>query len=648
MSENDRGALSPHDAAEWEFPQDPQLSPAGDRVAFTLVAASRPDEHDRSSLWMLDLPSGVSRQFTAGPRSDSAPRWSPDGATIAFLSDRAEAGKKQVCLISAGGGEASPVTSWKGGVSTLQWSPDGTRIAFLGKDARTDEEEQREKERRDHIVRDRDFKYDRLYIVSPGGGEPRLVSREGETHIIAFDWLPDASGLVAIHVPSPLADDEGTGPSDIVRYDLADGSAPRPVMRLETGVEQVCVSPDCRWVAFRSKAGRVTVADQLWVVPPAGGERRLLTPGYEGTIDRLLWSPNGREVRFVAHEDLWGALRAIDVETGEMWPLGSEAEERKGSYDAYLSQNAAGSAFAVVRHFSDRPPNVWVGQVGGRLEERTRCNERLAAYRFSAAEPIAWESDGVEIHGLLHRPMDIQEGARCPLVVHVHGGPAWLWSDRFMAGWHDWAQLLAQRGYAVLLPNPRGSTGRGASYTDALVNDVGGNEFRDIMRGVDHVVGLGFVDADRLGIGGWSWGGYLTAWAVTQTDRFRCAVMGAGVSNLASDQGQNDVPRMNDDYFDVSAYEDSAPYARVSPVTYVRQAKTPTLILHGEKDERVAAPQAWEMYRGLTWAGVETELVTYPREGHPIKERAHQIDLLERVIAWYDRFLQPLGPGASG
>ena len=159
------------------------------------------------------------------------------------------------------------------------------------------------------------------------------------------------------------------------------------------------------------------------------------------------------------------------------------------------------------------------------------------------------------------------------------------------------------------------------------------------MAGIDHVIEMGIADPERLGVGGWSWGGYLTAWTVTQTDRFKCAVMGAGVSNLASDQGQNDVPRMNDDYFDVSAHADPAPYLRVSPTTYIKNAMTPTLILHGEKDERVTVPQAWEMYRGLRWAGVETEFVTYPREEHPIRERAHQIDLLERVLGWFDRYL---------
>jgi dipeptidyl aminopeptidase/acylaminoacyl peptidase len=240
-----------------------------------------------------------------------------------------------------------------------------------------------------------------------------------------------------------------------------------------------------------------------------------------------------------------------------------------------------------------------------------------------------------------------EEGKRYPLVVHIHGGPAWLWSDRFMADWHDWAQLLAQRGYAVLLTNPRGSTGRGPAFVDAEVNDLGGGELRDMLTGLDHVLSMGFVDPERLGVGGWSHGGYMTAWTVTQTDRFKCAVMGAGLSNLASDQGQNDIPRCNDDYWDVSAYEDATPYLQRSAVTFMKNAKTPTLILHGEKDERVRVPQAWEMHRGLQWVGVETDLVTYPREQHPIRERAHQIDLLERVLSWYGRFLCPDGNQGS-
>jgi dipeptidyl aminopeptidase/acylaminoacyl peptidase len=271
----------------------------------------------------------------------------------------------------------------------------------------------------------------------------------------------------------------------------------------------------------------------------------------------------------------------------------------------------------------------------------TWLNERLATFPYVRAEPIQWRSaDGACISGLLYRPLNYQEGRACPLIVQVHGGPAWLWSDRFMATWHDWAQPLALRGYAVLCPNPRGSIGRGAAFTDAEVNDIGGKELADVLSGVDAVIAMGVADPDRLGIGGWSHGGYLAAWTITQTDRFRGAVMGAGVSNMLSDQGENDIPRFNDDYFDQTIYDNHAPYWERSPIAHVAKVRTPTLILHGEKDDRVTQPQGQEMYRALKRMGVETEFVTYPREPHSIGERAHQIDLLERVLSWFDRYVK--------
>jgi dipeptidyl aminopeptidase/acylaminoacyl peptidase len=593
-----------------------------------------------SALWQIDLETGTVSQFTSGTAGDTTPRWSPDGSRIAFLSDRAKPGTTALYTISASGGEAVLHTTWKGGISTFAWSPNGDCIAFLGKDAKTEEDERREKEREDHVVREREFKFDRLYVVDAAGGEPRLLSREGATHVADLSWMPDGSGVVALHLRTPLAD-EWQGPSDLILYSLDENTPPKMVMHCDEGIADPRVSPDGVSVAFRAKAGRVTALDQLWTVPLSGGDRVLLTRNYAGTIDAHRWAPDSGSLHFVAFEDLWGALRSVDRNGEAISPLLAESEERCGSFDPSLGEDGAGQTIAVVRNSSTSPPEVWVGQVGGTLTPRTTFNENLRQRRLSTAEPIQWTSDDVEIHGLLLRPVGYAEGTRYPLVTHVHGGPAWLWSDRWLADWHDWAQLLAQRGFAVLLPNPRGSTGRGSAFTDANVNDLGGGEFRDMMRGVDAVIAMGIADPERLGVGGWSWGGYMTAWTVSQTNRFTCAIMGAGLSNLASDQGQNDVPRMNDDYFDVSPYEEPQAYLQRSAITYVRNATTPTLILHGEKDERVAIPQAWEMYRGLQWAGVKVEMVTYPREGHPIKERAHQIDLLTRVLDWFGRHLSP-------
>lgn len=632
--------LTAQDATAWKIPADPQISPSGDRVAFTLSDVAKPDEHGRSSIWLIDIQKRTTQPFTAGPREDRSPVWSPDGTLLAFTSDREEAGTHQLYVMPVSGGEARRLTQCRGGVSSPRWSPDGTLLAFVATDAETEEEAERKKERRDHIVVDEDLRYDRLYLVPSGGGEAHRVSPPGAAHVAGYEWMPDGAQLVANLTEGPTADQTFHGPSHLVLIPArGEGTArQRTILRCADGLSAPLPSPDGATIAFRGRARRVHSANTIYLVPTAGGEARPLNAGYGGTISSMVWSPEGDELRFVGSEDLWGVVRAVNVSTGEMRSLFPETQS--GAYGQGLSFDRAGRRVAVVGSWATRPAEVMVGTVGADLEVYTQVNERLAAYPYAPSEAISWNSpDGTEIHGLLIRPVRFRVGERYPMVVHIHGGPAAHWSDRFMANWHDWAQLLAQRGYVVLLPNPRGSTGRGVDFMEAEVNDLGGGEFADMMSGVDHVLRLGFVDPDRLGVGGWSHGGYMTAWTVTQTDRFKCAVMGAGLSNLVSDQGQNDVPRMNDDYFDGSAYADIEPYMQRSAVTFIRRATTPTLILHGEKDERVALPQAREMYRGLKWAGVPTQLVIYPREPHGIGEQQHQIDLIERVLAWFDQYL---------
>lgn len=641
VSELGQRMLSPETTTKRTVLRDPEMSPNGRYVAFTAAQAARRDEHARAGIYLLDTESGECRRVTHGSRADTCPAWSPDGTRLAFLSDREEPDINALYTLSLTGGEAVTLARHPGGIRAFRWSPDGTQIAFVATDATTDDERKDKKELRDHRIRDANFKYGRLYVVDDTGGESRLVGPEGKGHVLDFDWMPGAR-IVALLVPGPTADAEGSGPSEFVLYDPGNPGPPNHVLRVATGVGQVRVSPDGREIAFRSRAGRVTDDHQIWVMSTGGGTPRLLTAGYEGTVEEIRWAPDGSEVRYIGFEDVWGVVGAVRLDGEGPRDLLPEMQRRCGTFEPHLAQNAAGDRLAVVRQSSTEPMELWAGSVAHGLTCRTALNADLAEYPYSPYERHVWTSDeGVEIHGLLYRPVKFDPHRRYPMVVHVHGGPAWLWSDRMYADWHDWAQLLAQRGYVVLLPNPRGSTGRGAAFTDANVGDLGGGEFRDMMAGVDHVVALGFVDEERIGIGGWSWGGYMTAWSITQTDRFRCAVMGAGLANLASDQGQNDVPRMNDEYFGVSVYDDIAPYIAVSAISAMSGAATPTLILHGESDERVAVQQSWEMYRGLTRRGVQTSLVTYPREPHEIRERAHQIDLLERVLGWFDRFLTP-------
>jgi dipeptidyl aminopeptidase/acylaminoacyl peptidase len=303
------------------------------------------------------------------------------------------------------------------------------------------------------------------------------------------------------------------------------------------------------------------------------------------------------------------------------------------------SFSVEGGHLAAVWTDAITPEEVWLGDASGEARPLTSFGKDFQG-RLQPVEHVCWTSDdGVEIEGLLTYPVDYQPGTRYPLIVEVHGGPSWQWEDRVMLGWHDWAQMLASRGFAILLPNPRGSTGYGRELQRLLQDDVGGGESRDLVMGALAMVERGIGDPKRLGIAGWSWGGYLTAWTITQTTIFRAAVMGAGLSNMVSDHGQGDIPSANLLYYPGHPYEHIEHYWKSSPIRYVAAVQTPTLILHGEEDARVHPAQGMEYFRALKILGVPVRFVRYPREKHGIEERAHQIDVMQRIIDWFDRYL---------
>jgi dipeptidyl aminopeptidase/acylaminoacyl peptidase len=283
--------------------------------------------------------------------------------------------------------------------------------------------------------------------------------------------------------------------------------------------------------------------------------------------------------------------------------------------------------------------DVYVADLGGPAKKVTDLNPWTRDYQWGETRELSWTStDGLDIEGLLILPVGYQEGTRYPLLLHIHGGPCGAWTTHLFANWHDWGQFLAQRGYAVLMPNPRGSSGRGSEFLCGITGCYGEPDFEDLMTGVDYVIEQGIADPDQLVVGGWSGGGFLTNWTITHTDRFKAAISGAGISNWVSFQGTADVRSVFDGYLG-RVDEDPDTHWRLSPIRYIANAKTPTLILYGEADERVPVTQGYELYEGLKSRDVETQLVAYPREPHGLAERKHQLDLLGRVIAWYDGHL---------
>jgi dipeptidyl aminopeptidase/acylaminoacyl peptidase len=642
------GPISPEEIADRIVPSDPRISPDGHCVVFVAAPVGKKTEKRTRALWISE-DGGPARQFSSGQNNDHAPRWSPDGQRILFLSDRvkSEDDEQGLFLLPVHGGESQQLGDLKGDLSQPGWSPDGRYVAVLRQDPELEETKTRKKERDDAIVVEEDPRFTRLWVIDAETGRARNLTT-GDREVRDYGWAPDSGSLVTITTESAVFD-AVLGPSELWAVPVH-GALPRRIASFaSTGAMPIAVeSPDGASVVFKADGRREQPSDSVWTVPLAGGKPRNLMPDLNGVVEEIGDLP-GSPGKIVARvvERTRARLYAVDVSSGEMEPITPPSFLESGSVIHGVSFNAAGDRLAAMWTDSTTPEEVFVGSVRGSVTPVTTFGQAFKG-RLHPVEHVTWLSDdGVEVEGLLTFPAGYQEGTRYPLVVEIHGGPSWQWEDRLMLDWHDWAQMLAGRGYAVLMPNPRGSTGYGHGFQKLLQDDVGGGESRDLISGALAMVERGIADPDRLGIAGWSWGGYLTAWTITQTDIFRAAVMGAGLANMVSDHGQDDIPSANLLYYPGHPYDHMDDYWRSSPIRYVSAVKTPTLILHGDEDARVHPAQGMEYFRALKVLGVPVRFVRYPREKHGIDERSHQVDLMHRIIDWLGRYLMPAAPNGK-
>ena len=647
---------SPEKSMEFRAVSQTAISPDGSRIAYVVRVPVMEGEKSEylSHIWITGADGSGNVQFTRGEHSAGSPAFSPDGEWLAFTSRRgsgsgSDGPQNQVWVISVHGGEAFPATNAEAGVGSFQWSPDGSRIAYLMRDPDTEEEKTRRREKRDPIFVDQNFKYNHIYSVAfdPDADEPAEALRhtEGAFHVTGFDWSPDGQAFAFSHQADPRLD-EGARASDLSTVP-ADASGTVTALVALGGTEgSPRYSPDGSQVAFTSSGDtpeRVGLGD-VYVVDASGGEPRKLSESHDRSGGLIGWSRDGSEV--LLNESL-GTTRHITALPVDGGPL---RQVTSGDGVLGAASFATGTdRMAFTWQTTDSPADVHVSNTSSFSPAQvTDLHDAVAVPPMGRTELLSWQSqDGrFEIEGLLTYPVDYDPSRKYPLILNVHGGPAGVYTQSFTGSPSIYnIQYFAQEGYAVLRPNPRGSTGYGQEFRFANVRDWGFGDMDDLMAGVDEVIDMGVAHADSLLLMGWSYGGYMTSFAVTRTDRFKAASMGAGLPNLVSmvtttDIGEYIVAHMDGAEF----WEDYDEYERHSAMYRIANVKTPTQVIHGENDLRVPFTQGQEFYRALGRLGVPTEMVVLPRTPHGPREPKLLMEVSPIILRWFDKHLRTDSP----
>jgi len=622
-----------------------EISPDGKRVAWVenLPGPGGAPSSD-TAIYVADVnapehPARISAGDGKVSHEEHDAVWSPDGKRIAFLSDAASHGQLQLFVVDSAGAKAKPkqLTHFKGFVSDPGWSPDGKQIAVLYTENATRAAGPLVAETPDEGVISENYLEQRLTLVDPSTSVVREIS-PADTYVYEYGWAPTSDRLV---ISSAKGNgDDNWWVASLSAIDAATGAMQTVLAKPETQIAVPRWSPDGKQIAFigglMSDEG-VTGGD-VFVVPAIGSSAQNVTPEMKESASSISWLPGSGAILFTAIADGETAINRLGLAGGGISRLWSGAERiSPGHFSPSISVSSDGKISAAVRQSFAQPPEVWAGPIGN-WRQITHNNAGLEA-GWGKAVSLHWTTEIGTVQGWLVYPLNFDPAKKYPMVVAVHGGPA----SASMPGWPSrWSYFmtLPSRGYFVLFPNPRGSYGEGEKFTSANVKDFGGGDFLDIMAGVDQAIKSAPIDPNRLGITGWSYGGYMTMWAVTQTSRFRAAVSGAGLANWVSYYGENKIDQWMIPYFGASVYDDPGVYAKSAPINFIKNAKTPTLVVVGDRDGECPAPQSFEFWHALKTMGVPTEMVVYSSEGHMFVNPAHNRDVIQRTAAWFDTYLQ--------
>lgn len=562
--------------------------------------------------------------------------WSPAGKRLAFLSDAESEGQAQIYVVRAGGGAARKVTDLDGYVTDLRWSPNGKRIAFLYTENGEGGGPLVAAPAQTGVIGSQ-VHNQRIAIVNAQGGPVREITPVN-LNIYEYDWSPNETQFAAIAAPGP-ADNNWW----IAKLYIADARSGAMRVLYDPPVERQIALP--RWSPGGTNIAFIggIMSDQgftggdIFEIAASGGSPRDLTRNLAATPTGFLW--RGEQIVFT--EDIEGAsaISLLNPATGSVHRLwrGAESVRHGGDYGNCAFARDGGTA-ALIQSSWNQPPEIWAGPIG-HWRQITHANDSLRP-QWGRFESIVWNNGGHRVQGWLLYPAHFDPARHYPLIVSVHGGPAGCRMPEWPSTHFDMS-VMSALGYFVFFPNARGSYGEGEAFTRANIKDLGGGDLRDILSGIDAVLKRVPVDANRIGISGWSYGGYMTMWAVTQTHRFRAAVAGAGISDWRSYYGENLIDKWMLPYFGASVYDNPSVYAKSSPIRFVKNVKTPTLMLVGQSDAECPAPQSFEFWHALKTLGVPTELVVYPDEGHSFQKPEDLRDDVRRTVEWFRSFLEP-------